>query len=111
MDPEHPYVRLPRCNSVRELDGKLRLANTTQADEGHASGGLGTSLLDLVDNVSTVDEIEIAGEGYKRGRRRRCFRSFWGRLAGHPIRWHRATVTLRGGGWNSALIVPRLRPT
>ncbi len=63
MDPEDPYVRLPRGDPVSELDGQLRLANTAEAYDGHASGGLGTSLVDLVENVSTVDELGIAGEG------------------------------------------------
>jgi hypothetical protein len=75
MDPEYPYVRLPRSDPVRELDGQLRLADPAQAHEGYASGGLGTSLVDLVENVSTVDEIGIAGEGDGREGGRRRFRS------------------------------------
>jgi hypothetical protein len=76
VDPEHPYARLPLGDPVRIFDGELRFANTAQAHEGHASGGLGTSLVDLVENVFTVDEIGIAGEGDGRGGGRRRFPSF-----------------------------------
>ena len=58
------------------FDGQLRLADTAQAYKGDATGGLGASLVDLVENVSTVDEVGIAGEGDSCERRRRCFESF-----------------------------------
>jgi hypothetical protein len=76
VDPEHPAIRLPHGDPVSILDGQLRLANTAQAHEGHASGGLGTSPVDLVENISTVDEIGIAGEGDGREGGRRRFWSF-----------------------------------
>ena len=79
VDPEYPCVRLLRADPVSKLDGQLRLADTTQAHEGHASGGLGTLVFDLVENVSAVDEIGIAGEGDGREGGRRRFRSFWRR--------------------------------
>jgi hypothetical protein len=54
---------MPLADSVSKLDGQLRLANTAEAHKGHARSGLGTSLADPVEDVSAVDEIEIAGKG------------------------------------------------
>ena len=65
-----------RVDPMSELDGQLRFANTAEAHEGHASGGLATSLVDLVENVFAVDEIGIAGEGDSREWGRRRFPSF-----------------------------------
>jgi hypothetical protein len=69
-------VRLPRGDSVSIFDSQLRLANTAEAYEGNPSTRLGTSVVDLVEEISMVDEIGVAGEGNGRGRRRRRFRSF-----------------------------------
>jgi hypothetical protein len=78
MDPEDPSVRLGRGDPVRIFDGQLRLANPAQPHEGHAGGRLGTSLVDLLENVSAVDEIGIAREGDGRERLRWRFWSFCG---------------------------------
>ena len=67
VDLEHPSVGPSRGDPVSELDGQLRFANTAEAHEGDATGWLRTSLVDLVENISTIDEIGIAGEGDSRG--------------------------------------------
>ena len=50
-----------RVDPMSELDGQLRFADTAEAHEGHASGGLATSLVDLVENVFAVDENRDCG--------------------------------------------------
>jgi hypothetical protein len=62
---------------VSVFDGQLRLAHAAEAHEGHPTSWLGTSLVDLVENVSAVDEIGVAGEGDGRERLRRRLWSFW----------------------------------
>ena len=66
----------PAAIRVSELDVQLRFTNTAEAHKGHASSRLGTSLVDLVKNASTVSEIGIAGEGDVRKQGRLRFRSF-----------------------------------
>jgi hypothetical protein len=66
------------------FNDKLRLANPAEAHEGYATSRLGASLVDLVENISTVDEIGIAGEGDGRERLQRRFRSFWKGQRGNP---------------------------
>jgi hypothetical protein len=76
MDPEHPSIRLLCRCSVRVFDGQLRFAHAAEAYEGHAASRLGASLVDLVESVSTVDEVGVAGKRDCRERLRRCFWSF-----------------------------------
>jgi hypothetical protein len=37
--------------------------NAAEADEGHVTDRLGTSAADLVEDVSAIDKIGVAGEG------------------------------------------------
>jgi len=51
--------------------------NTAEAHESYATGRFGASLVDLVENVSAVDEVGVAGERNGCERLRRCFWPFW----------------------------------
>jgi hypothetical protein len=55
---------------VGELESQLRFADAAKADQGCATGGLGTSLVDSFKNITAFDEIEVAIEG-DRGERLR----------------------------------------
>lgn len=52
------------------------IPKTADSDQSHAAGWFGISLVNLVENVSTVDEIGVAGERNDSGGLRRCFWSF-----------------------------------
>lgn len=43
-----------------------RFADTTQAHEGYAGGGLRTSPVDLIEDISAIDKVRIAAEGDSR---------------------------------------------
>ena len=74
-------MSLPALDSAalarKSLQYRRRLLEVIKhAGAGHTGGGLGTSLVELVEDVSAIDEIGVAGKGNGCERLRWCFWSF-----------------------------------